>query len=223
MAPSRSVKDTKSAKSTKPSKDLSFHHPSTTKHNFGVTKPQKEYRGKKIFKRKEFALSGSFISCEKPASHEKVGKWITQHGGEYVTEVGNETAYLICSIEDYKKKSPNGNYRISFCLYVSQHSCKQPHLLNGITVKRALAINKLRKGKKIKILTIDWLEECLIKIPVKVAETDGYTLNEVLKVLKDRAESEGKHRKNFENGVVASESFTGHRMYLHYTDSLFVS
>lgn len=67
---------------------------------------------KQIFKGKEMSLSGSFISCGKAASHEQIKAWITAHGGDFVTEVSKSTTHLICSIEDFKKRSDQGMARV---------------------------------------------------------------------------------------------------------------
>jgi len=34
--------------------------------------------------------------------------WIKTHGGRVEREVGEETTHLICSIEDYKKRTSQG-------------------------------------------------------------------------------------------------------------------
>jgi hypothetical protein len=53
-----------------------------------------------------------FISCEKTASHEQIKVWIIAHGGEFVTEVSESTTHLICSIEDFKKRTEQGMTRV---------------------------------------------------------------------------------------------------------------
>lgn len=37
-----------------------------------------------------------------------MANWIRAHGGEYVREVTAETTHLICTIEDFKKRTAQG-------------------------------------------------------------------------------------------------------------------
>jgi NAD-dependent DNA ligase len=67
---------------------------------------------KQIFRGKEMSLSGTFISCGKPAPHEKIAAWITAHGGTFATEVTDSTTHLVSSIEDFKKGTEQGKLTI---------------------------------------------------------------------------------------------------------------
>ena len=51
------------------------------------------------------SFSGDF---GKGWEHEKMAGWIKAHGGRVEREVGEETTHLICSIEDYKKRTSQG-------------------------------------------------------------------------------------------------------------------
>lgn len=60
------------------------------------------------------SLAGNFLDIkEEPLPHEKIARWITQHGGIFEREVSKETTHLICTIEEYKNKSVQG---ISECI-----------------------------------------------------------------------------------------------------------
>jgi hypothetical protein len=43
-------------------------------------------------------------------SHEDMSRWIKLHGGQYEKEVTEETTHLICTIDDYTKKSSQGMF-----------------------------------------------------------------------------------------------------------------
>jgi len=43
-----------------------------------------------------------------PIAYESIAKWITLHGGICEREVSESTTHLICSIEEYKKRGPQG-------------------------------------------------------------------------------------------------------------------
>lgn len=60
---------------------------------------------KQIFKGFSFSFSGSFGDGW---AHEDMARWIKTHGGEYEAEVSEDTTHLICTIEDYKKKTQQG-------------------------------------------------------------------------------------------------------------------
>lgn len=51
------------------------------------------------------SLSGDF---GKGWEREKMASWIKAHGGRVEREVSGETTHLICSIEDYKKRTSQG-------------------------------------------------------------------------------------------------------------------
>jgi len=53
------------------------------------------------------SFSGDF---GKGWEHEKMAGWIRAHGGRYEREVTSETTHLICSIEDYKKRTGQGMF-----------------------------------------------------------------------------------------------------------------
>jgi hypothetical protein len=84
-------------------------------------KEKKEKVMKPIFKGLVMSFSGTFINLDKPVPHEQVVKWITAHAAEYKREVTSDTTHLICSIEDYKKKTAQGK-----CLY---SACTLTHLI----------------------------------------------------------------------------------------------
>jgi len=73
-------------------------------------KVRKEKVMKPIFRGLVMSFSGTFINLDKPVPHEQVAKWITAHAAEYRCEVTSDTTHLICSIEDYQKKTDQGKY-----------------------------------------------------------------------------------------------------------------
>jgi hypothetical protein len=59
------------------------------------------------------------------------------------------------------------------------------------------------------IVVFDWLEECLIR-KNKLCRSERYwTLSATLKRLKKKGTEIDGHKKRFQNGVEASEEFTG--------------
>jgi len=69
---------------------------------------KKEKPMKQIFKGFVISASGTFINCEKVVTHEQLARYVTSHGAEYESAVTNDTTHLICSIDDYKKKTAQG-------------------------------------------------------------------------------------------------------------------
>ena len=69
---------------------------------------------KAIFKGKVRSIGGTIMTTSKkdpqPITYEAIGKWITAHGGTYEREVSPDTTHLICSIEEYKKRTKQGKY-----------------------------------------------------------------------------------------------------------------
>ena len=62
---------------------------------------------KPIFRGKVMAFSGDFGAGW---SHDQMSNWIRLHAGEYVRDISPKTTHLICSIEDYKKRTPQGMF-----------------------------------------------------------------------------------------------------------------
>lgn len=62
---------------------------------------------KEIFKGKVMSFSGDFGS-EKGWTYEQMTAWVRAHGGTHVREVDEYTTHLICTIEDFKKKTAQG-------------------------------------------------------------------------------------------------------------------
>ena len=75
--------------------------------------PKKEKSMKQIFKGFVISASGTFINCDKAVTHEQLARYVRSHGAEYESAVSNDTTHLICSIDDYKKKTTQGK----FCLF----------------------------------------------------------------------------------------------------------
>jgi hypothetical protein len=77
---------------------------------------KKERPMKAIFKGKVMSIAGSVMTTSKndpqPITYESISRWITAHGGTYEKKVGPETTHLICSIEEYKKRTEQGKYSI---------------------------------------------------------------------------------------------------------------
>jgi hypothetical protein len=82
-------------------------------------KERKKSASKPIFRGLTMSSAGTFISGGKTVSHEDFSRWIVEHGGNYEREVSCDTTHLICSIEEYKKNSAQGEY---ICLLLSVSS-----------------------------------------------------------------------------------------------------
>lgn len=71
-----------------------------------ITKIAKSAKAMKpIFRGKVMSFSGDF---GENWTHEQMANWIKLHGGEYVREITEGTTHLICTIEDYKRKTVQG-------------------------------------------------------------------------------------------------------------------
>ena len=73
-------------------------------------KPKKNERLEKaVFKGLTISFAGSFSGTSGAIlPYEQMAKWVTLHGGHYEKEVTEDTTHLICSIEEYKRKGPQG-------------------------------------------------------------------------------------------------------------------
>lgn len=67
---------------------------------------------KQIFQDMTFSCSGNFGDGWE---HDKMAGWVRKHGGVWESEVSDETTHLICTVEDYKKKTNQGKF--SFTSY----------------------------------------------------------------------------------------------------------
>ena len=68
-------------------------------------KIKNEKSGKPIFKGMTFSFSGNFGDGWE---HEKMVQWVKHHAGVWESEVSDDTTHLICTIEDFKKKTQQG-------------------------------------------------------------------------------------------------------------------
>ncbi|KAH8670289.1 hypothetical protein BGZ60DRAFT_375477, partial [Tricladium varicosporioides] len=128
---------------------------------------------KGIFRSLQISFSGTFYSNEKIIPHEKIAGWITHHGGKWVREVAEGTTHLICSIEDYKRKTAQ--------------------------VQKAWSLGK----QKCSIVVLEWIEDSLLgPHGIKRLRAErGYTLDRTLaRISKGRTDHE-KFRARFEEGV----------------------
>jgi hypothetical protein len=77
---------------------------------------KKERPQKPIFKDFTLSIAGTITDTSGAIiPHENIVKWFTAHGGTHEREVSKETTHLICSIEEYKKKGPQGmSFFVSF-------------------------------------------------------------------------------------------------------------
>jgi hypothetical protein len=69
---------------------------------------KKEKPMKAIFKGLMMSICGNHFKFDKSLTYESIAQYITLHGGTYEREVTDDTTHLICSIEEYKKKGPQG-------------------------------------------------------------------------------------------------------------------
>jgi hypothetical protein len=95
-------------------------------------------------------------------------------------------------------------------------------LMVGV-VRKALA-----KGKKCFIVSKDWLEDCLVpsKDKKRCLREKGYTLNTIMKRVRDGWKKNKEYRQAFEDGVNLSREMMGNRKSffpssdgLQYTDN----
>jgi len=54
------------------------------------------------------SAAGTFKGVREDISHEQLAKWIRAHGGAFESKVTDDTTHLICSIEEFKKKTDQG-------------------------------------------------------------------------------------------------------------------
>jgi hypothetical protein len=69
---------------------------------------KKEKPMKAIFKGLTMSICGNHFKFDKSLTYESIAQYITLHGGSYEREVTDDTTHPICSIEEYKKKGPQG-------------------------------------------------------------------------------------------------------------------
>ncbi|KAE9366098.1 hypothetical protein N431DRAFT_419130 [Stipitochalara longipes BDJ] len=137
---------------------------------------------KAIFKGKVISIAGTIMTTSKSdpqqITYEAISKWITAHGGTYEREVGPDTTHLICSIEEYKKRTQQ--------------------------VQKAWELGK----KQCKIVVFDWLEDCLLgKRLKKGLRPEGpYTLDRTIARVKKGFTDHAEYRRKFEEGARASKA-----------------
>lgn len=160
--------------------------------------PKKEKPMKQIFEHLNMSFSGTFINLDKPVPHEQVVKWITAHGAEYEREVTSNTTHLICSIEDYEKKTAQGK-----CISGSAST-----QLIFIAVEKAWKL-----GPKCKIVVFDWIVDCLLgpKLKKGLRMDRGYTLDRTLKAVKKGKKALDAYRASFEQNVRIAEELCSNR------------
>jgi len=160
---------------------------------------------KAIFKGKVVSIAGTIMTTSKndpqPITYDSISRWITAHGGTYEREVGPDTTHLICSIEDYKKRTQQGEpppplmHRITNCL----------------SVKKAWELGK----KQCKIVVFDWLEDCLLgkKLKKGLRPEGPYTLDRTLARIKKGFTDHAEYRRKFEEGARASKALVDNGEY----------
>lgn len=189
MAPTRST-------NRKASGNVSTLPKSTPAPTFKRTRVTKATQLKQIFRGMEMSLSGSFTGCDKSLPHDQIAKWITLHGGSFEREVTDNTTHLICSIEDYKKSTPQGNYPLislaSYNFYLE---------LSPRIVKKASKLEECR------IVVFDWLEDCLARKVKRLRAERGYTLERTMKRIAKGANDQERFQAKFEEGVQVGREF----------------
>ncbi|TVY36751.1 hypothetical protein LSUB1_G004371 [Lachnellula subtilissima] len=143
--------------------------------------PKKGKSMKQIFRGLVISASGTFINSGKAVTHEQLARHVTSHGAEYDSTVTNDTTHLICSIEDYKKKTTQDNL---------------------LAVKKALQL-----GNKCEIVNYDWIVDCLVGPGLKkrLLGAKSYTLRQALKRLNEGKKNIEEHKANFDDGVKYSK------------------
>lgn len=62
---------------------------------------------KQIFAGMSFSFAGNFGDNW---SYEKMSGWVRAHGGEHESVVSEDTTHLVCTIEEYKKRTKQGSF-----------------------------------------------------------------------------------------------------------------
>lgn len=79
-----------------------------------LKKPKSSKPQKAIFKELTLSIAGNITNTSGThIAHEDIARWFTVHGGLYESEVTQDTTHLICSIEEYKKRGPQGKFKSS--------------------------------------------------------------------------------------------------------------
>ncbi|PVH88646.1 hypothetical protein DL98DRAFT_477182 [Cadophora sp. DSE1049] len=145
-----------------------------------------------IFKGLTMSAAGTFKGVREDISHEQLAKWIKAHGGAFESKVTGDTTHLICSIEEFKKKSEQ--------------------------VQKAWQLSRTRCH----IVTFDWVEDCLLrpKNSKRLLKERAYTLDRTLVNLKKGIEvDKAALRKRFdENARIAHELSNSNMYHIYYED-----
>ncbi|KAH6673136.1 hypothetical protein B0J14DRAFT_667985, partial [Halenospora varia] len=146
---------------------------------------------KAIFRGLTMSFSGTFYSNDKILPHEKIAGWITHHGGKWMREVGEGTTHLICSVEDYKRKTSQ--------------------------VQKAWSLGKL----KCSIIVLEWIEDSLLGPhgTKRLRAERGYTLDRTLARIKKGRTDHEKFRARFEEGVRIARDLCDSNLHHVYCDS----
>ncbi|KAM0139622.1 hypothetical protein ACHAO1_002996 [Botrytis cinerea] len=183
--PSKSKSKSKSHKSSLPIPPK----PKRNKNSYsnGALKP--------IFSGCKMSLAGDFIAehpgpnAESQWNYEKISKWITVHGGEYVRDVDEYTTHLIVTIKEYKKKG--AQVRKAMAMGKRCHIVVIDWLVDCLTLKT-------NKKKKLVVT--------------------GYTLGRVIRRLHHTEDQKIKYRQRFEENVKASKELCDDRLNHVYID-----
>ncbi|KAH8596921.1 hypothetical protein B0O99DRAFT_705185 [Bisporella sp. PMI_857] len=157
------------------------------------TAPATSGRGscKQIFAKLRFSFTGDFGSGW---AYDKMAGWVRHHGGEYEKEVqcGKEallrqryTTHLICTIEEYKKKSSQVKKALSLGKYCN--------IVVGDWLADCLVSNNSKKRRRVE---------------------KGYTLNRVLRRVDKTRKAQERYRESFEEGVRAGHELVDNRKFL---------
>ena len=102
-----------------------------------------------VFRGFTIAFSGDF---GKTATLPKMQNWLRTAVGTYSSEIDEHVTHLVCSLDNFKKNVPMGQFqRTALALVVSTHVLTQVP-----PVRQALA------RSSIKIVTYDWFEDCCL-------------------------------------------------------------
>ena len=154
---------------------------------------------KAIFKGKVISVAGTIMTTSKSdpqqITYESISKWITAHGGTYEREVGPDTTHLICSIEEYKKRTQQGENSVSV---------PRTAKLMIATVKKAWELGK----KQCNIVVFDWLEDCLLgkKLKKGLRPEGPYTLDRTIARIRKGFTDHAEYRRKFEEGARANKA-----------------
>ena len=147
---------------------------------------------KNLLKDFVIAVTGDFGPDRTEA---KIRHLIEENGGAYAANIDSEVTHLVCSLAGYKKKVPKGKFLIPMFGH------DEAMVSTDADICRSGLVQAAQKIKSIKIVTFDWLEDCLLD--KKQLKAKAYLVSVVVKGRAERKSRKKQARK--ENLLSGSE------------------